>query len=149
MKFKKTTKIMLFLLALAVAWLVSLGAAPLSAQALVFNKVEFEPTPFHEAIYEMMEACSGRQGSFEDVRWFVAKMILVGNPVLGRNWIGMWMKTETGAEITLERDHAFDGYVVSHEVFHDLYQGNAPMDMATRCTLTWKRLREPVKTEEH
>jgi len=76
------------------------------------------------------------------VRWYMAKMILVGDPRMGRQWVGAWAKTEETSEIILDREYVFDGYIVSHEVLHDLFRGNAPMDIANRCVLDWGGLME-------
>ena len=131
--------------ALLLALSVFFGAfSPLSAQeaARIYSKSEFAPTAFHEAIYRMMEACSGITGNYERIRWYVAQIILVGDPNEGRQWAGAWsMIPESDlAQIILEREHVFNGNTVSHEALHDLYDGQAPMDTAHKCVLDWSRL---------
>lgn len=115
-----------------------------------YNKAEFAPTAFHKTIYEMMEECSGIDGDFERLRWYIAKLILVGDPDRGLVWNGMW--TNGGGtkdpEITLDREKVFDGEAVSHETLHDLYEGTAPMDVASRCVLNWDRLRGVFREEK-
>ncbi len=147
MNFRKSTKLMLFLLALAVTWLVSLGASKASAQIIrVYDKSEFAPTAFHKTVYEMMEACSGVKGDFEGIRWYVAQMILVGNPDLGQQWVGMY--NSLTKRITFAREYVFEGWTVSHEALHSLYEGKVPMDIASRCVLDWQRLPRPTRNTE-
>ena len=121
-----------------------IGLSPLSAQerARVYNKREFTPTAFHEAIYRMIETCSGVKGEYENVHWYTAQIILIDGPEVEIQWIGAWMKREDSeiSEIILDREFVFDGNIVSHEVLHDLYDGPAPMDTAHRCVLDWSRL---------
>ena len=126
--------------------------APLSAQAVqtrIYDKREFVPTAFHEVIYRMMEICSGIDGKYEDIRWFTAQIMLVGDPALGNQLIGAWARNpETGiAQIILERESVFDGNTVSHEALHDLYNGLTPMDTAHKCVLDWSRLSYIWRTE--
>jgi len=113
-------------------------AMPVEAQIRVFDGEEFAPTEFHRTIYKMMEACTRIEGDFDAIRWYVAKLILVGDPDADMRWIGMWNKV--GPEITFDREYVFDGRIVAHEVLHDLYEGRVPMDAARRCVLDWERL---------
>lgn len=129
------------------------GAASASSQVWMFNKTEFAPTAFHRTIYEMMENCSGVDGDLENVRWFVSQLILVGDPNVGHQWVGAFTNAFGGPEIILQREYAFDGKTVSHEVLHELFVGDAPMDIASRCVLDWDRLtflpfREEKEEEE-
>jgi len=128
--------------ALLLALAVFGSTQTLSAQerARVYDKSEFTPTAFHEVVYRMMEICSGVDGKFEDIRWYTAKIILVEGS--GAQWIGAWTKRADSelSEIILDREFVFDGNTVSHEALHDLYDGSAPMDIASRCVLDWSRL---------
>jgi len=125
--------------------------SPLQAQTVrVYDKVEFAPTEFHHTIYKMMEACSGVEGDYESVKWFIAKMILSGNPDDGIQWVGMW--TNGGgtheSRITFDRESVYDGVIVSHEVLHAIFEGDVPMDVANRCVLDWYRLKSVFRGEE-
>ena len=133
-------------------WLVlALCAPPASAQSVrIYNQVEFAPTEFHRTVYKMMEACSGVEGDFEAIRWYVAKMILVGDPDAGVTWAGMWINGDGAHEprIILDREDVYDGESVSHESLHDIYGGDVPMDIASRCVLRWYRLKAVLREEE-
>ena len=113
-------------------------STPAQAQIRIFDGMEFEPTEFHRTVYKMMEECTGIEGDFESIRWYVAKLILVGDPDADMRWIGMWNRV--GPEITFDREYVFDGYIVAHEVLHDLFKGRVPMDAARKCVLDWERL---------
>lgn len=126
---------------LGLVWALAGCTEDVEAQVRMFDHQEFAPTAFHEAVYEMMEICSGVKGDYKRIRWYTAQIILAG-PTLSIQWIGSWrMISETEeAEITLDREYVFDGTLVSHEILHDLYDGPAPMDVAHRCVLDWSRL---------
>lgn len=134
---------------LGLVWALAGCSGDAEAQVRMFDRQEFAPTAFYEAIYEMMEECSGVEGDFEHVRWYTAQIILAG-PTLSIQWIGSWRKTPEmeHAEITFDREFAFDGALVSHEILHDLYDGPAPMDVAHRCVLDWSRLTRVRRANE-
>lgn len=113
----------------------------------VYGDMEIEPTEYHRIVYTVMEQCTGIKGDFSQVRWFIAKAITVIHTESGTGYManGLYRHpdyTEDGRpHIYTDYEHAFEGETISHEILHDLYKGDAPLDVAQRCMLTWRRLR--------
>lgn len=130
-----------------------LGASPLAGQEVstsityMPDMQEFEPTPLHRTIYEMMEHCTGKTGDFEVVRWYTAASIWNTD---GSEYWGIWFDGWGWPAIVLDRQKVFNGEFVSHEVMHDLYKGQGPMDTYRSCVLDWENLTPIIRinTEE-
>ena len=131
----------------AVLWLVTallLGVGSLVGQTHMYNLEEFEPTPFHYTIYIMMEQCTGVEGDFSDVRWYIASTIVSET---GINYWGVHFTEWGWSAIVLEREKAFTGEIVSHEIMHNLYNGQGPMDTYRKCVLDWSNLTPIIRPE--
>lgn len=94
---------------------------------------EFEPTPVHETIYAMMEECTGIEGDVDRIDWKVA--LWVDSPSREAALRAGWHRDGEDREIIFYEEFAFDGETISHEVLHDLYDGDVPLDVADRCML--------------
>lgn len=119
--------------------------APVPAQVVqtvVYKQIEVFPTAYHIFIYTQMEMCTGIKGDLSKVRWWMAEGITVEYQDGTRGWAaGLHRKVGNGTfDIILTREHVFDGETVSHEVLHNLYQGDAPLDVAQHCLLTTRTL---------
>lgn len=113
----------------------------------LYGVQEFHPTALHETAYYMMQFCTGVYGDFQAVRWYTAKALIWEDGNTRRDFLGMWHKEWGWPSIIFERDHVFDGLVVGHEILHDLYGGQVPMDIAARCLLDWPNL-TPIERDE-
>lgn len=98
-----------------------------------YGEREFEPTRVHETIYEMMEECTGVEGDVERVHWKVA--LWVDSPTNEAALRAGWHRDGDYREIIFYEEFVFDGETISHEVLHDLYGGDVPLDVADRCML--------------
>lgn len=105
-----------------------------------FGAHEFEPTPMHETVYRMMERCTGREGDLEGLTWKVA--LWVDSPDRDRALKAGWHRDGEQREVVFYEEYVFDGETVSHEILHDLYDGEVPLDVAERCILDGERLLE-------
>ena len=117
---------------------------PLAAQSKrgnfqLTNAVMRQPTPMHRVIYTAMEECSHTRGDFSRVNWWVADWIRdvdTNKPV----W-AFWSETGTmGTDavpniIVLTRRYANNPTLLSHEILHDIYRGQAPGDVMEQCTI--------------
>ena len=128
-------------------WLLILGLLLPSGlpaqQTTVYGKIEIEPPPVYKSVYNLMEDCTGIKGDFSAVRWAIADFILVFNEELsdfGIPAIGMWTDASGYPEIILVKNFALELETVSHEITHDLFKGDVPMDVAQTCLLRWQRL---------
>ncbi len=78
--------------------------------------VPLQPPPVYERFWAETESCSSLAGDLAEVRWFVARDVVVGSDILGRR---------TGdSEIILRADLWLDGPVVRHEMLHQLLRGD-------------------------
>jgi len=107
------------------------------AQTHIYNLQEIEPTQFHEAIYQMVENCTGMQGDYDAIRWYIASTIVSSS---GIEYLGVWFDSWGWSAIVFDREHVFDGEIVSHEAMHDLYKGQGPMDKYRMCVLDWENM---------
>lgn len=88
---------------------------PLDA-APALSRTPFDPPPVYDTLWARVEACSGRTGDPARVRWFLADSF-PGRPRRLAQW-------DTGHVITLRRDLDIALPIVSHEILHDLLQGD-------------------------
>lgn len=103
-----------------------------------FGERQFEPTPVHETVYRMMEECTGREGDLEAVQWTVA--LWVDSPARRSALRAGWHRDGDHREILFYEEFVFDAETISHEVLHDLYDGEVPLDVADRCMLDGRGL---------
>lgn len=99
---------------------------------------EGEPLPAPEAYrtwWRETEACAGRTGNFERVRWFVREGSDFACPT-GR-CVGRW---ESGHRIYVARRWQHHPLVIRHEMLHAILgTGDHPAEhFVTRCGLTWE-----------
>ncbi|NNM33854.1 MAG: hypothetical protein HKO53_12345 [Gemmatimonadetes bacterium] len=86
--------------------------------ALTKEGVEpYEALPVYPEFWSATEACSGRSGDVDLIRWFRATGISAG---LGRSQ-GLW---EPPHDITVLRGLEEDEGTVRHEMLHDLLRGD-------------------------
>lgn len=126
---------------------LALTMAPIAAQEVLdgsdmqmYDLLEFRPPAFYEAIYHMMERCTGVQGDYKATRWYYAQALVYEDGNVRSVFWGVWFKGWGWPAIVLDREHVFDGRVVGHEVIHALYGGPATMDVARKCGLEWENL---------
>ncbi len=113
--------------------LALLGCASVSAisqfhSVNAYGQQAVYPSPMHEALFRMMEECTGEQRDFEGIRWFVADSLIETDG--GRVW-GIWTPER---RIVLDGSLWFLPGLVAHEVMHDLYDGPIPQEVERRCT---------------
>ena len=77
----------------------------------------FEPPPEYFVWYWATEQCSSLSGDMRRVRWYVAASI-VTNGVIA---VATWSRPH---DITIRRGSERDGFVVKHEMLHDLLNGD-------------------------
>lgn len=129
------------LLALSTPACLPAQVPPASIKTSVYGDLAIYPTAFHNLVYREMEHCTGLAGDPARVQWHVADYMAIeyedGTQGVA---VGMWTSQEDGRHIFLQKDHVFDGEVISHEILHDLYSGDAPLDVAQKCILTYRRV---------
>ena len=103
-----------------------------------FGEREFEPTRIHRTVYRMMEECTGREGDVDAVHWTVA--LWLDSPERRAALRGGWHRDGEHREILFYEEFVFDAETISHEVLHDLYDGDVPLDVADRCLLDGETL---------
>ena len=81
------------------------------------GRTPFDPPSHYASWYEATKVCSGRWGSFERVRWWLASGI-TGDGALA---LARWSEPH---EIVIVRGHEEDEKVVRHEMLHDLLAGD-------------------------
>jgi hypothetical protein len=78
---------------------------------------EWTPPPVYREIWKEAEACTGKRGNFDRVRWgLVAGKEFDCN---GKGAIGCWTKPH---QIAIANDWKNIQWVVKHEMIHDLMQ---------------------------
>lgn len=94
-----------------------------------------DPPPVYRVWWTKTEACSGRTGNFDRVRWSVVD----GHsfPCSSGECAGHW---RTDHHIFLAGDWAMDEMVVRHEMLHDLIgrPGHPDPPFGDGCPLTWE-----------
>lgn len=101
--------------ALAILAVLATGceSSPLS---VAIGLVEITPPPVYSQFWGEIEVCSGAEGDFREVRWFVARDVVPGSDILGRR--------TSDSEIIVRSDLWLDGDVVRHEILHQLLRGD-------------------------
>ena len=116
--------------------------------------VRFEPPPSYRAMWAQAEACSGRRGSFERIRWWVVPAVETFEYSADEPYAdGLY----TGdGDITLAGSVLSHPMVVRHEMLHALGFGadHPPVPFREPCRATWDswdpteaRLRLPPQLE--
>jgi hypothetical protein len=92
------------------------------------------PPPIYREWWAKTQACSGKTGNFERLRWSVVP----GHsfPCSSGECAGHW---STNHEIYLADDWVMDEMVVRHEMLHDLvgHPGHPDPPFGIGCPLTW------------
>lgn len=108
--------------------------SPLPATAQAMNPPEQYRTWWAET-----EACSGLQGSFEQIKWFVVPDSLTFSTNTGEK-VGLWTESSAGTRIIIAGAYSGHELVVRHEMLHALLdrEGHPAEYFQTRCGLTWE-----------
>jgi hypothetical protein len=96
--------------------------------------VPMEPPAIYREWWAKTEACSGRTGNFERLRWSVVEGYSF--PCSSGQCAGHW---RTNHHIYLAGDWVMDEMVVRHEMLHDLLgrPGHPDPPFGVGCPLTW------------
>ncbi len=86
----------------------------------VIGAIEIEPPPVYEIYWSSIESCSGQTADFNRVRWFVRYQLPDDRDVVGQ-------RTNRN-EIVLRSDLWLDQLVVSHEILHQILDGDGDHD---------------------
>ena len=102
--------------------------APIEGEYLAYGPPEQrQPTTMHRFLYTMMAECLGVEDSdeaFNRIQWYVAAFILrVGDH---RRMAGLW--SPTPRRIYMDRNRWVDAHDVSHELIHELTDGEIEED---------------------
>lgn len=92
------------------------GDVPTAPPALPYGSIEFSPPAYYQTWWRLTQACSGRNGSMEKVRWYFvpgAVFELNGQAVSGYT-VALFN------QIVLAGDVVSDGPSVRHEMLHQL-----------------------------
>ena len=97
------------------------------------NGARFDPPAYYRTIYQAVEACTGRSGSYGALRFYVV-------PVEGMDMAGMTY----GQDIYIREDFVGRHLVVKHEMIHALLgtSGHPYRPFVEPCHATWGS--EPV-----
>jgi hypothetical protein len=93
-----------------------------------------DPPPIYREWWAKTEACSGRTGNFDRIRWSVVEGFSF--PCASGQCAGHWT---TNHHIFLADDWSMDEMVVRHEMLHDLLgkPGHPDPPFGVGCPLTW------------
>ena len=78
----------------------------------------FVPPPVYARWWQMVESCSGLQGSLDQIQWYATTGPLQDPQHSGEPIIAYWSRA--GNRIVLVRDYMVDGGTVRHEMLHAL-----------------------------
>jgi hypothetical protein len=111
--------------------------SPLPATAQVMNPPEQYRTWWAET-----ESCSGLQGNFDQINWFVVPDSLTFSTSTGEK-VGLWTESSAGTRIIIAGAYSGHELVVRHEMLHALLdrEGHPAEYFQTRCALTWETWR--------
>ena len=86
------------------------------------------------------EACSGQEGDFDQVRWYVVPGVSEFETSAGPK-VGLWSHSSEGMRIVVADGYAENELVIRHEMLHALLdRGGHPEEYFTdRCGLTWEK----------
>lgn len=103
------------------------------------GEVPFDPPAEYRAWWAATEACSGRRGDFDRVRWFVIEG--EGFQCPSGRCAGHWEDDHT---IYLASAWTRSELVVRHEILHDLIgrPGHPDPPFGRGCGLTWETWRD-------
>lgn len=84
------------------------------------------------------ESCSGREGSFARIEWYIVPNVQTFETSSGAK-VGLWTHSSDGVRIIIAGDYAGNELVVRHEMLHALLdrEGHPTEYFQTRCALTW------------
>jgi hypothetical protein len=103
------------------------------------NAQQILPPVEYEGWWNTTETCSGLDGSFGEIEWYVvpgANTI----PTESGPRVGVWSRSSAGTRIVLAGNYAGSELVVRHEMLHALLGrgGHPPEYFENRCRLTWE-----------
>jgi hypothetical protein len=111
--------------------------SPLPATATVMS-----PPEQYRAWWTATESCSGLQGRFESIQWYVVPDSMTFSTESGEK-VGLWSESSAGTRIIIAGAYANHELVVRHEMLHALLdrEGHPPEYFQTKCGLTWESWR--------
>ncbi len=88
------------------------------------------------------ETCSGIQGNFDQIKWYVVPDSLTFTTSSGEK-VGLWTESSAGVRIIIAGAYTEHELVVRHEMLHALLdrEGHPPEYFQSRCGLTWETWR--------
>jgi hypothetical protein len=95
--------------------------------------------PQYQSWWAETEACSGLQGAFGRIAWFVVPGVSVFATPQGPE-VGRWSRGGDGTEIVIAGEYVGNELVVRHEMLHALLdrRDHPPEYFVDRCHLTWE-----------
>ena len=107
------------------------GELPANAQLMI------APEQYRDW-WEATEACSGREGDFDAIEWYVVPGVETFETEAGPK-VGLWSHSSEGMRVVVADGYAENELVVRHEMLHALLnRGGHPEEyFNTRCNLTW------------
>src|SRR4051812_29911426 len=123
-----------FRLAARLLWAAALLLAPSGCGFDPEGDQPLDPPPIYREWWAKTEACSGRTGNFDRLRWSVVEGYSF--PCYSGQCAGHWT---TNHHIFVAGDWALDEMVVRHEMLHDLLgkPGHPDPPFGEGCPLTW------------
>jgi hypothetical protein len=112
--------------------------SPLPATAQVMT-----PPAEYREWWSETEACSGLQGTFEQIQWYIVPDSMSFTTETGEK-VGLWSESSAGTRIIIAGAYAEHELVVRHEMLHALLnrEGHPTEYFQTKCGLTWESWRE-------
>jgi hypothetical protein len=117
---------------------VPVAGCAVSGKSLPLGAVPMPAPPVFQEWFERTQECSGLQGTFAALRWFVIPGVSSFQTRDGPA-VGMWKKGQGSGSIILAGNLADRELVVRHEMLHSLIgrSGHPSKLFIERCRLTW------------
>jgi len=124
-------------IALLVALAVS-GCALEPSSPLPAGAIGMTPAPDFAVWWSRTEQCSGINGDFGAIQWYVVPGARTFQSEIGEV-VGLWSKSDETTRITIAGDWSDNELVVRHEMLHALLnrEGHPPEYFVQKCALTW------------
>jgi hypothetical protein len=106
--------------------------------ALPAGAVAMSPSPDFAVWWSRTEQCSGIDGNFGGVQWYVVPGARTFQSQIGEV-VGLWTEAGGVTRITIAGDWSDNELVVRHEMLHALLnrEGHPPLYFVQKCALTW------------
>lgn len=117
---------------------IPIAGCAATGKSLPFGAVPLPVPPVFREWYQRTQECSGLQGSFWALRWFVIPGVSSFRTGEGPA-VGLWKKGRGSGTIVLAGNFADRELVVRHEMLHSLIgrSGHPAELFIERCHLTW------------